>query len=484
MATVLRAAILGFFSMARENPALTPGQLDDMAKRYLERIFAKAKQDEAFLRPAPREREKTINSHAEMIGMIKRWVDNGEFQSARVFMDDVLAKESASIERGSEADKDLCRHVYAAKAEVHRSLYDELVAGLVAPPSVASVGAPATGESLDTVRERFIAEYRRVKKRRTIEKYEAYLRACATIIGRNVPMASIGKPEIRMIKETLEHLPRGWTQRYPGLTPQEAAKAALDAGALPMAPGSVNAYLGCLSSLFTWAEKQGYTNVNPVLGIRLPDPVRASDKRDPFDPDHLRRIFSSPTFTGMKSAYFWKKSGQIVVRDARYWLPLIGLFSGMRLGEILNLRRDDVGEIEGHICFRIREAKTRAGVRMVPIHSELIALGFLDHFEHHSATSTLLPEMNQPIYSKVFRRHLDSVGIDSPKLVFHSFRHTFIDALRATRTDEPVLKALVGHSDGTVTSDYGSGYPVSVLAEALNKVEYHGIDFSILYIKR
>jgi len=37
---------------------------------------------------------------------------------------------------------------------------------------------------------------------------------------------------------------------------------------------------------------------------------------------------------------------------------------------------------------------------------------------------------------------------------------------------EPIAKALIGHSDGTVTGQYGSGYPVDVLYDELKRVSF------------
>ena len=80
-----------------------------------------------------------------------------------------------------------------------------------------------------------------------------------------------------------------------------------------------------------------------------------------------------------------------------------------------------------------------------------------------------------PKFSKFFARFLDSVGLQDHKLVFHSFRHTFTDALRRARVEEPVLRALIGHSDGSVTGRYGSGYDLAALSEAISRVEYERI---------
>ena len=38
-----------------------------------------------------------------------------------------------------------------------------------------------------------------------------------------------------------------------------------------------------------------------------------------------------------------------------------------------------------------------------------------------------------------------------------------------------MFDALQGHAGGTVSRSYGTGYPLSVLAEAVGKVQYEGL---------
>jgi integrase len=243
-------------------------------------------------------------------------------------------------------------------------------------------------------------------------------------------------------------------------------------GEVVLSPSTANSYLTSLSSLMAWAGKQGYVGSNPVSGMAFPDPVKNKDKRDPFLAKDLDRIFSAPIFTGMKSEHHWKQPGSVIVRGERFWIPFIALFTGMRLGEIINLSVDDIKVEDGIDCLIIRESKTEAGVRRMPIHPELKEMGLLGFVKGIQSGQPLFAGTSSDAYSKHFGRLLDSVGITDKKLVFHSFRHTFTDALRAAKVAEPITKALVGHSDGTVTGQYGSGYPVGVLYEELKRVSF------------
>ena len=64
-----------------------------------------------------------------------------------------------------------------------------------------------------------------------------------------------------------------------------------------------------------------------------------------------------------------------------YWIPLIGLFTGMRINEICQLRIDDVYKDGKNYVFNIVESKdtqlkSNSSERIIPVHPHLIKLGF------------------------------------------------------------------------------------------------------------
>ena len=152
----------------------------------------------------------------------------------------------------------------------------------------------------------------------------------------------------------------------------------------------------------------------------------------------------------------------------RLWL--IGFYSGARLAEIAGLRREDVREVDGVLCFEVRphegrRLKNKASRRTVPLHPEIIAAGF---------TANVLPfKSDAHYYSKRVNPWLREVAkITDPRLSFHSVRHAVKDRLRAARVPEPISRALMGHGSTGVADSYGRGCPMSVLAEEMAKVRY------------
>lgn len=70
---------------------------------------------------------------------------------------------------------------------------------------------------------------------------------------------------------------------------------------------------------------------------------------------------------------------------------------------------------------------------------------------------------------------MESTKIRTPNTTFHSFRHTFIDALREGNVNEGISRSLTGHSSkrtGDVHSKYGKGASIKRLKTEIDKVDY------------
>ena len=84
--------------------------------------------------------------------------------------------------------------------------------------------------------------------------------------------------------------------------------------------------------------------------------------------------------------------------------------------------------------------------------------------------------------SKWFGRYTRSIEITAS--VFHSFRHSFKDALRASGAGEDINDALTGHSGGSVGRTYGAKdsvrrFGLNRLSDAVAGVRYEGVKLPI-----
>ncbi len=210
---------------------------------------------------------------------------------------------------------------------------------------------------------------------------------------------------------------------------------------------------------------------SPFADHKFPGTKSSSRDREAWTAEQLEHIF---------------KSGDYLAHprdEATHWLPLISLHSGMRLEEICRLRpAEDIERINGVACFVIQkhpdgwDPKTEAGERKVPIHPWLIEHGLLKLVERRRAerATRLFPELPLQTgklgaqFSREFSRFKIALGY-GPKLVFHSFRHTFRTELENTEHKDAHVNAVMGHEGGNRGEGrtYVKGVSVTVLAKVI-----------------
>ncbi|MBI1327497.1 MAG: tyrosine-type recombinase/integrase [Alphaproteobacteria bacterium] len=254
-------------------------------------------------------------------------------------------------------------------------------------------------------------------------------------------------------------------------------------------PKNINKHIAALATLFNWAiRNEHYQGKNPFDGLAIKESYRK--KRFPFSTKELQHLFQSAIYTGSYKLRGKQRlsKGDTVRKDALYWIPLIGLYSGMRLNEICQLYIKDIKPVKNCWVFDInnddddKSLKTISSIRQIPIHHKLIDMGLLDYLEEKRLDNWNrlfedVPKGNDEKYSSVFSKRftklLKDLGIKRQGLCFHSLRHTFIDGMRCAGVEKAVCMALVGHNESKdIHSGYGSGYTIERLQQELNKLTY------------
>lgn len=281
---------------------------------------------------------------------------------------------------------------------------------------------------------------------------------------------------------------------------------------------TLDEYVGCIKTVFAEALRKGDIQENIVDAVDWPVSHNQTQtkKYAPFSIEQLNAIFHAPLYTGCKDdGRNYNKVGTNHPRRIRFWLPLIALFTGARINEICQLHTDDVQEKNGIPFISINEedekhVKTKAGIRQVPIHNELIKIGFLDYAAQMRAKgeTLLFPEVMESLIkgerakdaspsaplSKWFNHFIESVNtcIEQPELkftsehVFHSFRHTVRTEFRRNRAPEDDVCRICGWEDGSKGKTLADHYGESVLENLQETVNsgliYKGLDLSRLYV--
>jgi len=187
----------------------------------------------------------------------------------------------------------------------------------------------------------------------------------------NLSCKMIDYANARYVKETLMQLPPYLSKKseYHGKTINEILSLKTRQ---KISVTTVNRAIGMYSSLFEYGVKHGYLKTNPFANMKLPKSVRAKDERLPFSKDDLKKIFDSKLYRELE----YKK-------EFHYWLLLLGIYTGCRIGELAGLYVDDVKKIDNVWVISInnekyKSIKTKSSIRDVPIDDKLIKLGFLD----------------------------------------------------------------------------------------------------------
>lgn len=222
-------------------------------------------------------------------------------------------------------------------------------------------------------------------------------------------------------------------------------------------------------SFATWLLENEYITTDVMRGMYLP--VDKDEKPVlPYSEPQLQMIFNSPLFGNSMGDGLEHEEGSLAIRDWRYWVPLIALYTGARLGEIAQLTIHDVRQLHGVWIFHItkerakgegidqKSTKTGGSQRVVPMHSKLIERGLLQYYAEMRARGEqrLFPQLKRDSRgffgsaSKFFNKYFKAIGVKvDKKLNFHSLRHSISDAFRRGGYVDEQFNVLLGHTEET-----------------------------------
>jgi hypothetical protein len=141
---------------------------------------------------------------------------------------------------------------------------------------------------------------------------------------------------------------------------------------------TVNKYMQMLSSVLRHASRLKWSTGNPAEGLSLKDARREDEIRQAFTLLEINQIFLA-----LQDA---KKSFYDANRHERYWLPLLGIYTGARVNELAQLSLVDIVEEQSIPSINITAAgddngkriKSESARRTIPLHKDLLTLGFID----------------------------------------------------------------------------------------------------------
>ena len=289
-----------------------------------------------------------------------------------------------------------------------------------------------------------------------VEAIRAAVREFIEICG-DKPVSDYRRSDAAAFRETLLLTPANWKKKpeLRQLDIRQAAQLAKQLGMPRQKAKTIREKWFKLFTVFEFARStcDGIAQFFESKSLRVSDKVAHNEQKAPFQREELHVLLSSPL------------PGNL------YWLTWLGLYVGARLNELCQLTKahvkchQDIWYIHFSKELQLKTGETESCVRSVPLHTDLLKLGFLEFVA--ASSGPLFPGLKKSektgrlsdIPSKRFTHHLKRLRLKRDTLSYHSLRHTFAMALkRVPSCDVETRERLLGHAVGGMAQRYGGGY--------------------------
>jgi integrase len=504
-------------SPPRSRPVLFESSAIRLLRDQLEQLDRRAQREHVVDGPASEEERREMISEIGEELQILRNVDDprggewtffatqGLLKRTSMELDEQSLPEAVFDELVRRMLMELKQRKLARLTDNHRHAFFDSLFDPARPPEV-TFGELA--EQYLQLKEEDAAVNR--TSRKTLDKQQANVALIRHIVGDETPVAAVDYDSCLRVVRTLSRVPTNWTKLYKGTSLEEAIERAAAEGKPTLSAITQQQYLAAFRELLDLAAKKRLIPINPADGLRplKRDDVALAEKRAPFTLDQIAAFFRSKFYadcaaSGPAPYRFDTKGGW------RFWLPLLCLFTGMRPKEVCQAHSADVRCTEKGIWYfdvtpsdedeneaqAPKTVKTLSSKRRIPIHPELVKVGFIRFVEERQKITydpRLFPikpnkygdQAHYPL--KRFRDHFLPQAIAmQERQTFYSFRHSFRDALRRIEAGPEILLALGWTQSGRIPSDnYGSQMGPDQLFKHVQLIAFPGLNLSHLYLKQ
>lgn len=204
-----------------------------------------------------------------------------------------------------------------------------------------------------------------------------------------------------------------------------------------------------------------YAAKHEIINKDKRDMVRYVDISKPGNPNSRERI----PFSKKEVERLWN----VQTSNEYISVVLMLIYSGLRIGEMLDLKKSEVNLEER--WFKVLESKTKAGIRTVPIAEKV--LPFFEYWMNKNDCEYLLstPDGNgfdyRNYYDSYWTPLMDVLNFNHTP---HDTRHTCISLLTAAKVDERFIQKIVGHKGQNVTQIVYTHLEIQELIAEIDKI--------------
>ncbi|WP_232440677.1 site-specific integrase [Burkholderia ubonensis] len=368
---------------------------------------------------------------------------------------------------------------------------------------------------LSEVTQAYLTHYEKLNKPEMLKKVRTVMPLLLNVVG-NKPIGSLTQSDLLAFFDTVQCLPPRWKDvcRQQNISPSALAERRVGEMSKQTFDGT---YMAAMAPFLKYCrgrwQDQGWPMTLTVEGIQYLGSRRDAEfGQRHFELSELKRLFQ-----GAEMAAFARNAS-----DAhKFWLPHVGLFTGARINELCQLNpQHDIQKDEksGFWFLNIthdsashedveKSVKTKSSKRRVPVHPQLMALGFLQYVDYVKKQGHALlfpgfpPSVGRaaPKAGEWFGDFLRDIGLrdETPgaRLVgMHAFRSTLLN--QAMELGVVNAEAITGHTsnvtnieriqDGQVEKDaspvvkkYRGELSVGRKMEILRQIVYGDLEFHI-----
>jgi integrase len=276
----------------------------------------------------------------------------------------------------------------------------------------------------------------------------------------------------------------------------------------PISKQTLQSYKSAVSSVIGFAIDRDWRHgPNPADGIDL-DAYTVVNKTETivdyrrFFERELVELFALPRFVGCASTDRINEEGELLLRDSRFWVPVVALYTGARDAELGGLQISDVRftpvpylVLADNQQRSIKGKQGQDNSRKVPILDVLMELGFSEYiarlkaagetlvfpdWEPYQAASGDLRWSNSAFMKEFHRNVRDKLfpkkpGDSRSPLRFYSFRGAFKKLLLG-KGNKLYADVVLGHQLQDLDDRYVGSIEIEELHDLFRALRYEAVD--------